>query len=141
MVDMQRVLTETTAGQKARSALETSSKAKQDKLDKKRTKIEGDVAKLQSLSGQQLASAQEAVQKESMELQSMLYALQTELAQQENKLLETMYKNSQEIVSKMADEFGLDLVLVRDDMTVIYTDASLDITVEVIKRYNVKHPK
>ena len=38
MVDMQRVLNETKAGKKARTELESSSKAKQEKLDKKRGK-------------------------------------------------------------------------------------------------------
>ena len=141
MVDMQRVLNETSAGKKARQSLETSSQAKQRKLDKKRAKLEADFAKLKNLKGQQLTAAQDKLQRESMELQSMLVALQTELSQQEGKLLEKMYANSQAIVAKLAKELDLDLVLVRDQMTVIYTQASLDITDRVIKRYNKKHPK
>ena len=46
MVDMQRVLNDTKAGQKARKELETSSKTKQEKLDKMRQKLEGDAGKL-----------------------------------------------------------------------------------------------
>lgn len=141
MVDMQRVLNETKAGKRARKDLESSSKAKQQKLDKKRAKLEADFAKLKNLKPQQQMAAREKLQKESMELQSMLYTLQTELSQQEGKLLEKMYKNSQVIVGKLAKEQGLDLVLVRDAMTVIYTQDSLDITDLVIKRYNKKHPK
>jgi outer membrane protein len=140
MVDMQRVLNETTAGKRARKKLESSSKAKQAKLDKKRQKLEADAAKLQSMSGQQLAAAQEKLQQESMELQSMLYTLEQELGEQHNKLLESMYNNAQGIVSGIAKEDGLDLVLVRDQMTVIFAKTSFDITAEVIKRYNKKHP-
>jgi outer membrane protein len=139
MVDMQRVLNETKAGKKARKELEVSSQAKQAKLDKKRQKLEADAAKLQSLSGQQLAQAQEKLQQESMELQSMLYTLEQELAQQHNKLLERMYTNSQGIVAELAKKQGIDLVLVRDQMTVIYTKDSLDITGEVVKIYDQKH--
>lgn len=141
MVDMQRVLNETKAGKKARNELEASSKSKQQKLDKKKSKLEGDFAKLKNLQGQELAAAQERLQKESMELQSMLMALQNELAQQEGKLLEKMYRNCQNIVAKMAKDKGLDLVLVRDDMTIIYAKGGLDITDTVIKRYNKVHPK
>ena len=140
MVDMQRVLNETTAGKRARKKLESSSKSKQAKLDKKRKKLEADAAKLQSMSGQQLAAAQEKLQRESMELQSMLFTLEQELGEQHNKLLEKMYKNAQSIVSGIAKEQGIDLVLVRDQMTVIFTKSSFDITGDVIKRYNKKHP-
>jgi outer membrane protein len=141
MVDMQRVLNETTAGKSARKNLESSSKAKQQKLDKKRAKLEADAGKLRSLKGDQLMAAQEKLQQESMELQSMLYTLEQELGQQHNKLLEKMYTNAQAIVAKLAKEKGIDLVLVRDQMTIIYTKDTLDITVEVVKLYDKKHPK
>lgn len=139
MVDMQRVLNETKEGKKARTDLETSSKAKQEKLDKKRTKLEADAAKLNSLKGAQLTAAQESLQKESMELQSMLMTLEQELGDQHNKTLESMYKRAQDIVSKLAKERGIDLVLVRDAMTVIYVKDGLDITDEIVKLYNGKH--
>jgi outer membrane protein len=141
VVDMQRVLNETKAGKRARKELEASSKAKQQKLDKKRARLEADVAKLKDMKGDQLAAAQEKLQRESMELQSMLFTLQTELSGQEAKLLEKMYRNSRAIVAKLAKSLDLDLVLVRDQMTVIYTQGSLDITDTVIKRYDKKHPK
>lgn len=141
MVDMQRVLNETKAGRKARKRLEQSSAAKQKKFDKRRAEIEAGAAKLRSLKGQQLAAAQEKLQQESMELQSMLMALEQELSQQHNKLLEQMYRNAQSIVAKLAKDKGLDLVLVRDQMTVIYAKDSLDITDEVVKIYDKKHPK
>jgi outer membrane protein len=139
MVDMQRVLNETKEGKKARADLESSSKTKQEKLDKKRTKLEADAAKLQSLKGAALASAQETLQKESMELQSMLMTLEQELGDQHNRTLESMYKRAQEIVTKLAKDRSIDLVLVRDAMTVIYAKDGLDITDEVVKLYNSKH--
>lgn len=140
MVDMQRVLNETKAGVRARNELETSSKAKQDKLDKKRKKLEADAGKLKSLSGDQLLQAQETLQRESMELQSMLMTLEQELGEQHNKMLEKMYKNAQEIVAKVAKEKTIDLVLVRDAMTVIYAKDGLDITSDIVKLYDKAHP-
>ncbi len=139
MVDMQRVLNETVAGKRARKELESSSKAKQGKLDKKRKQLEADAAKLEGMSGQSLMAAQEKLQRESMELQSMLYALEQELGEQHNKLLEKMYRNAQAIVATMAKSDGVDLVLVRDQMTVIYAQDALDITGAVITKYNAQH--
>jgi outer membrane protein len=140
MVDMQRVLNETKGGKRARNDLETSSKAKQDKVDKKRKKLEGDAGKLKSLTGQQLVAAQESLQQESMELQSMMMTLEQELGDQHNKMLEKMYKNAQEIVAKLAKDKAIDLVIVRDAMTVIYAKDGLDITTDVVKLYDAKHP-
>ncbi|MBV1861586.1 MAG: OmpH family outer membrane protein, partial [Nannocystaceae bacterium] len=139
MVDMQRVLNETVAGKRARKELESSSKAKQGKLDKKRKKLEADAAKLEGMSGQTLMETQEKLQRESMELQSMLYALEQELGEQHNKMLEKMYRNAQSIVAAMAKSEGIDLVLVRDQMTVIYAKDAFDVTSSVIKKYDAKH--
>jgi outer membrane protein len=141
MVDMQRVLNETKAGKDARAKLEKSSKSKQAKFDKKRAALEADAGKLGSLKGQELAAAQEKLQREGMELQNMLMALEQELGDQHNKLLESMYKNAQAIVADLAKEKGLDLVLVRDPMTILYAKDGLDITGEVVKRYDDKHAK
>lgn len=139
MVDMQRVLNETKAGRKARKELEESSKSKQSKLEKKQAQLEKDASKLQSLSGQKLAEAQERLQKEYMEVQNMAAALEQELATEHNKLLQKMYENSQSIVAELAQQRGLDLVLVRDQMTVIYAKESFDITDTVVKQYDERH--
>lgn len=139
MVDLQRVLSETKGGKAAKLKLEKSSVKKQKTLEKKQQRLEADAAKLQNLSGAEAAAAQEKLQREYMELQQMYYALQSELAEQEGKLLETMYKNSQAIVQKIAKEKDIDLVLVRDPSTVIFVEAAFDITDEVIKRYDKKH--
>jgi len=141
MVDMQRVLNETKAGKAARAKLEKSSKSKQAKFDKKRAALEAEAGKLGTLKGQELAAAQEKLQRESVELQNMLMALEQELGDQHNKLLESMYQNAQAIVAELAKEKGLDLVLVRDPMTVIYAKDGLDITGEVVSRYDAKHSK
>lgn len=141
MVDMQRVLNETKAGKAARTKLEKSSKSKQAKFDKKRAALEAEAGKLGTLKGQELAAAQEKLQRESIELQNMLMALEQELGEQHNKQLESMYANAQAIVAELAKEKGLDLVLVRDPMTVIYAKDGLDITTEVVQRYDAKHTK
>jgi outer membrane protein len=139
MVDMQRVLNETKAGQRARKELEASSKVKQEKLEKKQAKLESEAGKLGTLKGEQLAAAQERLQKEYMEVQSMAAALEQELSGEHNKLLQKMYENSQAIVAEIAKTDGIDLVLVRDQMTVIYAKDSFDITNEVVKRYDQAH--
>lgn len=140
VVDMQKVLSDTKQGQSARKKLEDSSKAKQEKLDQKRKKLEADTGKLKNLSGDKLAQAEEALQKEYMEMQQIYMTMQQELAQQESRVLEDIYKNCQTLIDKLAAEKGVDLVLIRDDSTVLYAQPGLDITVELVKRFNQKYP-
>jgi outer membrane protein len=139
VVDMQRILNETAAGKQARQDLETSSTAKQKKLDKRRQKLEEDQSKLASLKGDALLEAQEKLQRDLYELQSMYMTLQQELAEQEAQTLEKMYSNCQELAKDLAKDFSLDLVLIRDQSTVLYVATGVDLTEEVIKRYDKKY--
>lgn len=139
VVDMQRILNETAAGKQARKDLETASTAKQKKLDKRRQKLEEDQAKLAGLQGDALMAAQEKLQRDYYELQSMYMSLQQELAEQEAQTLEKMYTNCQELAKQLAKDFSLDLVLIRDQSTVLFVAAGVDLTDELIKRYDQKY--
>jgi outer membrane protein len=141
VVDMQRILNETASGKQARQDLETSSTAKQKKLDKRRVKLEEDQGKLAGMEGEAQAQAAEKLQRDYYELQSMYMTLQQELAEQEAQTLEKMYKNCQELAKELAKDFSLDLVLIRDQSTVLYVASGVDLTDEVIKRYDKKYPK
>jgi outer membrane protein len=140
VVDMQRILNETAAGQKARKDLETASAAKQKKLDKLQKKLEEEQKALSSIKDEeQLYAAQEKLQREYYELQSMYMTLQQELAEQEARTLEKMYANCQALAKDLAKDFSLDLVLIRDQSTVLFVAAGIDLTEEVIKRYDKKY--
>ena len=140
VVDMQRILNETAAGKKARKDLETASTAKQGKLDKRRKQLEADQAKLAQIKDeQQFIQAQEKLQRDYYELQSMYMTLQQELAEQEGRTLEAMYTNCQSLAKELAKDYSLDLVLIRDQSTVLYVASGVDLTDELIKRYDKKY--
>jgi outer membrane protein len=140
VVDMQRILNETAAGKKARTDLETASVAKQKKLDKLQKKLEADQAKIGQIKDQQAqAQAAEKLQRDYYELQSMYMTLQQELAEQEGQTLEKMYGNCQMLAKELAKDFSLDLVLIRDQSTVLYVADGVDLTDELIKRYDKKY--
>lgn len=140
VVDMQRILNETAAGKKARKDLESASSAKQKKLDKLQKKLEADQAALGQIKDQQaLAAAQEKLQREYYEFQSMYMTLQQELGEQEAQTLEKMYANCQSLAKDLAKDLGLDLVLIRDQSTVLYVGNGIDLTDDLIKRYDKKH--
>lgn len=140
VVDMQKVLNDTKQGVAARKKLEDSSKAKQEKLDGKRKKLEADQAKLKNLAPDKLAQAEEALQKDYVEMQQIYMTMQQELAAQEGRVLEDIYKNCQSVIDKIAAEMEIDLVIIRDDTTVLFVQTGLDITDILVKRYNQKYP-
>ena len=140
VVDMQKVLNDTKQGQSARKKLEDSSKAKQEKLDSKRKKLEADQGKLKNLSGEKLAAAEESLQKDYVEMQQIYMTMQQELAADEGRVLETIYKNCQSVIDKIAEEMEIDLVLIRDETTVLFAEPGLDVTDVLVKRYNTKYP-
>ena len=140
VVDMQKVLNDTKQGVTARKKLEDSSKAKQEKLDGKRKKLEADQAKLKNMTGDKLAQAEEALQKDYVEMQQIYMTMQQELAQQEGRVLEDIYKNCQSVIDKIAAEMEIDLVLIRDESTVLFAEPGLDVTDVLVKRYNTKYP-
>jgi outer membrane protein len=141
LVDLQRVLSETKQGKNARKELETSSAAKQKQLDEKRTKLEADQAKIKNMTGEAQAAAMQKLERDAQELQGVYMALQQELAQQEGKLLNQIYSNCQKIVGTLAAQLGVDLVLVRDQNTVIHAVAGLDITSQLIAKYDTEFAK
>jgi|GEM_PF-681367 len=140
VIDMQRILNETVAGKKARKDLETASAAKQKKLDKLQKKLEADQVALAQIKDQQaLMQAQEKLQAEYYEFQSMYMTLQQELGAQESQTLEKMYANCQILAKELAKDLGLDLVLIRDQSTVLYVANGMDVTSDLIKRYDKKY--
>ncbi len=139
MVDLQRVLGETKHGKRSKRKLELELKAKQQELDKTRAQLEAEVAKLQRLSGAALQKGQQRLQQESVQWQQEAMKFEADLSQQEAAMLDEIYGNVAAIVKKIAKEQAIDLVLVRDQMTVLYVESSLDITPEVIKRYEKVH--
>ena len=145
IVDVQRCLLETKEGQAAKKDLEKSFNKGQSRLDKKAKDLEKDFRDLQAkaamLSRQELGKRQEALMRSQAELEQLSMELQEEVANKEALLTEKIYKKVQTIVKQIALEENLQIVLVRSEMTVIYSNPKLDLTNRVIVRYDKEHSK
>lgn len=143
VVEVQRVLLETRQGTKAKKKLEKSFAKSQTKLDRKtkelQKKAEDLRAKAAMLSGAELQKRQQELMIKDQELQQLYSELQERLAREEGMLVEKVYKNTKAIVSKIAAEDGIQIVLVRSPDTVVHASPRLDITNRVIVAYDKKH--
>jgi outer membrane protein len=142
LVDLQRVLLETTQGKAAKKELETAVAKSTAKLERKaadlQKQFEDVQAKAAMLSEAELMRRQQELMVAEQELQTLYAEAQEDLAKKEALLMEKIYKNAGAIVKTMAAEESIQIVLIRSELTVLYANPQLDITNKVIVAYDKK---
>jgi outer membrane protein len=139
-IDFQKVLNESDAGKKAKADLEMLVKSKQTTIDEKGKTIEKmkvDLEKQASvLSADAKKSKEEEVEKLLREYQRLVQDSQTEVKKKELELTDAIIKDMRQIVDKMGEEGSYTLIMEKTGGMVLYATKDIDITAEVIKRYN-----
>jgi outer membrane protein len=139
-VDLQRALNETEDGRKAKANLKKVFDAKQkeldeqqedfkkskDDLDKKRTLLSADVVRQKETD---LAAKFEKVQQSYMRHQK-------DLAEKEGEITQKIFERMQRIILKIAAAENFTMVLDKTQAGIIFAKQHLDLTNEVIRRYN-----
>ena len=140
LVDLQRVLMETSQGKTAKEDLEKAVAKSTAKLERKAADLQKQYedlkAKATLLSEAELYKRQQDLMAAEQELQQLYTEAQEDLAKKEGLLMEKIYKNASTIVTQMAKDEGLQIVLVRSELTVLYSNPQLDITNKVIVAYD-----
>lgn len=140
LVDLQRVLMETSQGKTAKEDLEKAVAKSTAKLERKAADLQKQYEDLQAkatlLSEAELYKRQQDLMVAEQELQELYLEAQEDLAKKEGLLMEKIYKNASTIVAQMAKDEGLQIVLVRSELTVLYANPQLDITNKVIVAYD-----
>lgn len=142
VVDLQRVLLETAQGKAAKKDLEDELAKSEAKLKRKAEDLQKQLEDLQSkakiMSEDQLMRRQQELAIKDQELQELYAEIGEDIATKEALLMEKIYKNAQTVVATLAKEEGLQIVLVRSELTVLYANPQLDITNKVIVAYDKK---
>lgn len=141
VVDMNRVINETTDGKAAKQRLERDMTRRQNELDKKQREFEKFAEDLQSsfemLNDDAKAKRMQEYQEKSMELQQLYAAHQQQLAQAEAEATSKIIERVIKIVEALAAKEKYSLVV--DSAAVIYASSGNDITTTVINTYNKSH--
>jgi outer membrane protein len=139
-VDLQRVLAETPDGKAAKSRIDSLRKSRQAELDKSTQEFQ---VERSNLARQRLMLKPEIVEQRERELaekmsklQSTYLRLQQDLSAEEVKALKHVTGKAQSVVERIAADEGLTLVLEKNEAGVLWAASSLDLTTEVIRRYN-----
>lgn len=143
-VDLQRALTEVHEGREAKGRLK-------GQLDKAKSGFEAEKNKLRGESlvlEKQAAMMSEEVrvqkftemQKKVLDLTQREQQSQLELAKKEQEELKKIFDRMDPIIAAIAQREGLAMVFEKTDSGLVYAPASMDLTNELVRTYNEKHP-
>jgi outer membrane protein len=142
-IDIQKVLNESEAGKKAKSDLESLIKSKQANIDEKGRaidKLKSDMEKQSSI------LSEDARKKKEDELERMVRVYQhlvqdsqAELKKKESELTDGILKQIRDMVDKIGEEEGYTIIFEKG--TVLYSSKGIDITEDVLKRFDAAKAK
>lgn len=142
-VDMQRVLNEVEDGARAKEKLKREFDEKQAQLDRKQEELK---KKKEEYDKQSLVLKEEAkrqkqqeLQQDFIELQQLYAKLQKELSENELNLTKEIFDKAQAVIAEIAQRDGFTLILDKAEGRILYALPSMDITNEVIRKYNEKY--
>jgi len=140
VVDMQRALTETEDGRKAKDQLKKLFDQRQKTLDKQQTDLKTLKDSLEKqrdvLSREVLAKKLEEYQKAFGELQTTYMEFQRELAAKEGELTKPILERMQRVMKRIGQADGFALIIERGEAGVVYVPSTYDLTDLLIQRYN-----
>jgi outer membrane protein len=140
IINLQKAVLETAEIKKASADMQSRYKPKQDQLEA----LQKDLAEIQAkLQNPQTPPAQQAdlqangviKQRQAQRIQE---DLQADVERDRNEILQRAAQRMTDVVKKMADEKGLDLVI--DTTTSIYFKPAMEITQEAIAAYDKTYP-
>ncbi len=140
VVNSQKAILETAEIKKAQVDLEAKFKPRQDQMARLTKELQDIQTQLQSGKLNQIGEQELTVQgqRKQRELQRLQDDLQADVDRERNDILQRSGTHMQEIVKKLADEKGLDVVI--DTSNTVFYKASLDLTAEAVAAYDKAYP-
>jgi outer membrane protein len=140
VINSQKAILDTDEIKKAQVELTAKYKPRQDQLEKLQKDVQDIQNQLQSGKLNQLGEQELTAQgqRKQRELQRLQQDLQEDADRDRNDILQRAGTRMQEVVKKLADEKGLDIVV--DTANTLFYKTSLDLTTEAVTSYNKAFP-
>lgn len=143
-VDYQRALEGVAEGETARKRLETMFQSKKSAIEKMKTNLDAMQADYQKqqmlLSDSAKKDKEDAINMAAMQFQQAYQQSEGEMQQAYQGAMESLIAKMKTITTGIATERGYTLVIEVNEGGVVYTSPTIDITDELIKRYNAANP-
>ena len=142
IVSLQRAVLGTAEIKKASAEMEARYKPRQQQMEELQKAVAGIQQQLQVNAGKLTPAAEADLnaqgQRKQRDLQRMNDDLQSDVTAERNDILGTSGKKMREIVQKLAEEKGLDVVV--DEQSTLFFKPALDLTNEAIAAYDKAYP-
>ena len=142
VINLQKAIFETAEIKKADSEMQATFKPKQDEMDQLNKDIQGIAQKLQNSNGKLTPQEEADLNSQGQRKQRQLQRLQDDVNEQaqgyRNEILSKSQQKMADVVKKLAEEKGLDVVI--DTSTTLYFKPALDLTAEATAAYDKAHP-
>ncbi len=142
-VDMQRALNEVDEGKAAKALLKKDFDEKQKQLDAKKTEFDKLLADFEKqamvMSEQARKDRGQDLERRARDLQALFVNLQKDLSERERDATRGIFDKMSQIVGEIAEADGFTIVLEKNT-GLVYAPASLDLTNELIRKYNGRYP-
>ena len=138
-VDMQKAITETSEGKKAKDRLEKEFKKKQAELKKKEADLQSMSKDLEkkslALSDDVKLQKQQSLQEEMLKYRELVGKSQMEIQKKERDLTLPIIKKLKDIIDDMAKKQGYTMILEKSEQSVLWAKKEADLTDEVVKEF------
>jgi outer membrane protein len=142
-VDLQRALNEVDEGKTAKAGLKREFDQKQKMLDEKQEelkRLKADFDKQSAVMAEEAKrDKQNELDRKFMEVQGLFVQLQKELSERERETTRGIFDKMAAIIREIAEAEAFTMVFEKSDAGLVYAPASLDLTNELIRKYNAKH--
>ena len=137
-VDMQRALNETDDGRKAKEKLKKDFDQKQKELDEQQAALKKDIEDLDKkrtlLPADQVHAKEAELQARMQKVQQTYLRHQQDLSGKEQEATAKIYERMNKILQKIASSENFSMIV--DKSALVFAKPHLDLTNEVIRRYN-----
>ncbi len=139
-IDLQRVAAESTEGKAANAKVQQLTQTKANEIGVKTKQVEANNQKLQQggavLSDTARAQLQKENERLNVEIERQQQDAQAEVQEFQQQQLQAFQEKLRPVVDGLIKELGIGLLFSSADAGAIFIDPSLDITAEVIKRFD-----
>ena len=140
VINSQKAVLDTAEIKKAQAELEAKFKPRQDQMVKLQKDLQDIQAQLQSGKLNQNAEQDLTIQgqRKQREMQRLQDDLQADVDRDRNEILQRTGQRMQDVVKKLAEEKGLDVVV--DSANTVFYKPALDLTAEATTAYDKTYP-
>ena len=144
LIDIQRVAGESTEGKASTARVQALNQQKVAQLNDLNKKLQADQAKLQQqtsvMSDAARGQLERDIDRQQKEIQRFTQDAQEEVQQLQQDLQNGFQSRLLPVIQQVVAERGLQILFSRNDSGIVWGDSALDITADVIKRFDAAAP-